>query len=158
MYQRWRAVDNTVSDLIGPRFEPQTSRSRDKCVTARPAGQLQKPTAKLTEIQRRIGCQLFERRESLDGSDLGAHKPGRNDLCSRTGLEPIARCQKLDHVLWKNIAHGGGKTELFGVEFYQFSTVQAADMQQIWQACERYCTYSALNVQVSTSKSFIQVF
>ena len=25
--QRWRAVDNTVSDLTGQRFEPQTSRS-----------------------------------------------------------------------------------------------------------------------------------
>ena len=29
MSQRWRAVGNTVSDLIGPRFESQTSRSRD---------------------------------------------------------------------------------------------------------------------------------
>ena len=36
MSQRWRAVGNTVSDLTGPRFEPQTSRSRDKRVTARP--------------------------------------------------------------------------------------------------------------------------
>ena len=34
--QRWRAVGNTVSDLTGPRFEPQTSRSRDERVTARP--------------------------------------------------------------------------------------------------------------------------
>ena len=38
MSQRWRAVGNTVSDLTGPRFEPQTSRSRDKRVTARPTG------------------------------------------------------------------------------------------------------------------------
>ena len=38
MLQRWRAVDNTVSDLTGLIFEPQTSRSRDKCVTARPTG------------------------------------------------------------------------------------------------------------------------
>ena len=30
MSQRWRAVGNTVSDLTGPRFEPQTSRSRDE--------------------------------------------------------------------------------------------------------------------------------
>ena len=30
-------VGNTVSVLTGPRFEPQTSRSRDKRVTARPA-------------------------------------------------------------------------------------------------------------------------
>ena len=34
--QRWRAVGNTESDLTGPRFEPQTSRSRDERVTARP--------------------------------------------------------------------------------------------------------------------------
>ena len=34
--QRWRVVGNTVSDLTGPRFEPQTSRSIDECVTARP--------------------------------------------------------------------------------------------------------------------------
>ena len=33
--QRWRAVGNTVSDLTSPRFEPQTSRSKDECVTAR---------------------------------------------------------------------------------------------------------------------------
>ena len=30
MSQRWRAVGNTVSDLTGARFEPQTSRSRDE--------------------------------------------------------------------------------------------------------------------------------
>ena len=29
MLQRWQAVDNVVSDLTEPRFEPQTSRSRD---------------------------------------------------------------------------------------------------------------------------------
>ena len=33
-------VGNTVFDLTGPRFEPQTSRSRDERVTARPTGQL----------------------------------------------------------------------------------------------------------------------
>ena len=38
--QRWRAVGNTASDLTGPRFEPQTSRSRDESVTARPTGRL----------------------------------------------------------------------------------------------------------------------
>ena len=36
MSQRWRAVGNTVFDLTGPRFKPQTSRSRDERVTARP--------------------------------------------------------------------------------------------------------------------------
>ena len=36
MLQRWRAVGNTVSVLTGPRFEPQTYRSRDECVTAQP--------------------------------------------------------------------------------------------------------------------------
>ena len=30
----WRAVGNTASDLTGPRFEPQTSRSRDESITA----------------------------------------------------------------------------------------------------------------------------
>ena len=34
--QRWRAIGNTVSDLTGPRFEPQTSSSRDDRVTAQP--------------------------------------------------------------------------------------------------------------------------
>ena len=34
MSQRWRAIDNTVSDLTGVRFEPQTSHSRDESVTA----------------------------------------------------------------------------------------------------------------------------
>ena len=38
MSQRWRAVGNTVSNLTGPRFEPQTSRSRGERVTARPTG------------------------------------------------------------------------------------------------------------------------
>ena len=36
MSQQWRAVGNTESDLTGPRFEYQTSRSRDERVTARP--------------------------------------------------------------------------------------------------------------------------
>ena len=30
MSQRWQAVGNTVSDLTGPRFEPQISCSRDE--------------------------------------------------------------------------------------------------------------------------------
>ena len=34
----WRAVGSTVSDLTGPRFACQTSRSRDELVTARPTG------------------------------------------------------------------------------------------------------------------------
>ena len=32
MSQWWRAVGNTVSDLTGPRFEPQTSRTRKERV------------------------------------------------------------------------------------------------------------------------------
>ena len=36
--QRWRAVGGTVPDLTGSRFEPQTSRSRDEHVIARPTG------------------------------------------------------------------------------------------------------------------------
>ena len=38
MLQQWRVVGNTVSDLTGPRFDLQTSRSRDERVTARPTG------------------------------------------------------------------------------------------------------------------------
>ena len=34
MLQRWPAVGNIVSKLAGPRFEPQTSRSRDEDVSA----------------------------------------------------------------------------------------------------------------------------
>ena len=33
MLQRWRAVGNTGSDFTSPRFEPQTSCSRDERVT-----------------------------------------------------------------------------------------------------------------------------
>ena len=36
--QRWRADVNTMSDLIGSRFEPQTSCSKYERVTARPTG------------------------------------------------------------------------------------------------------------------------
>ena len=36
--QWWRAVGNTVSGLAGPRFEPQTSRSRNDYVTAQTTG------------------------------------------------------------------------------------------------------------------------
>ena len=32
MSEWWRAVGNTLSDLTGPRFEPQTSYSRDERV------------------------------------------------------------------------------------------------------------------------------
>ena len=35
MLQRWRTVSNTMFDLTYPRFEPQTSSSRDERVTAR---------------------------------------------------------------------------------------------------------------------------
>ena len=36
MLERWQGVSNTVSNLTGSRFEPQTSRSRDERVnTAR---------------------------------------------------------------------------------------------------------------------------
>ena len=50
--QRRQAVGNTVSDLTGPRFEPQISCSRDKRVAARPTGRY---TAKIkAKIQRRL--------------------------------------------------------------------------------------------------------
>ena len=35
---QYRIVDNTVSDLLGPRFEPQISCSKDECLTTRPTG------------------------------------------------------------------------------------------------------------------------
>ena len=38
MSQRWRAVGNAVPNLTRPRFEPQTSRSRDERVAARATG------------------------------------------------------------------------------------------------------------------------
>ena len=38
MSQRWRVADSTVSDLTGPRFEPQTSRSCEERVNAQPTG------------------------------------------------------------------------------------------------------------------------
>ena len=34
MSQRWRAAGQTVSDLASPRFQPQTSRSRDERVSS----------------------------------------------------------------------------------------------------------------------------
>ena len=34
MSQRWRAVGNTVSDLTGPRFQPQTSSAENERVAA----------------------------------------------------------------------------------------------------------------------------
>ena len=38
MSQWWQTVDNTVYDLIGPRFEPEISRFRDERVSAWPPG------------------------------------------------------------------------------------------------------------------------
>ena len=38
MLLRWRVFGNTVSNLTGPRFAPQTSPSRDERVTARSTG------------------------------------------------------------------------------------------------------------------------
>ena len=48
MSQPWRAVGNTVSDLTCPRFEPQTSHSRDKHVIARPTNQTKFKLTKIT--------------------------------------------------------------------------------------------------------------
>ena len=38
MSQWWRAIGNTAFHLIGSRFEPQTSHSRDNRITIRPTG------------------------------------------------------------------------------------------------------------------------
>ena len=40
MSERWRAAGNTVSNLTGPRFEPQPCRSKDDFVTAQPTGEM----------------------------------------------------------------------------------------------------------------------
>ena len=64
MPQRWRAVGNTVSDLTGPRFEPHTSRSRDKRVTAQPTGRvtlLATVPFIITEIFQNQGVKLLEK-------------------------------------------------------------------------------------------------
>ena len=53
MLQRWRAVGNTVFDLTGLRFEPQTSRSRDERVTVQPTGRSK------NEISYKSLCPLF---------------------------------------------------------------------------------------------------
>ena len=48
----WRAVGNTVSNLTSPKFEPQTSRSEDERVTARPTGYvIMYSEIKITQIQ-----------------------------------------------------------------------------------------------------------
>ena len=39
MILRWRAIGNTLHNLTSQRFELQTFRSRDKCVTVRPTRQ-----------------------------------------------------------------------------------------------------------------------
>ena len=84
MSQRWRAVGNTVSDLTGPRFEPQTSRSRDERVTARPTGRspprsilllitVVRDDTKKTETEETIG--VFVTVLSLVAFQLGGPAP-----------------------------------------------------------------------------------
>ena len=41
MSQWWQAINNTVFDLTNPRFEPQTSYSRDEHIIAQPTGWFQ---------------------------------------------------------------------------------------------------------------------
>ena len=60
MAQRWRAVGNTESNLNGPRFEPQTSRSRDECVTARPTGRFDSSFKFFNMSEQRL-CKTFSR-------------------------------------------------------------------------------------------------
>ena len=61
MSQRWRAVGNTVFDLTGPRFEPQTSRSRDERVTARPTGRSRRVADMQTLINSRYKEVMIEK-------------------------------------------------------------------------------------------------
>ena len=51
MSQRLRVGGNTASNLTGPNFKPQTFRSRNECVTARPAGRYGK--------KRFFGCEKY---------------------------------------------------------------------------------------------------
>ena len=53
MSQRWQALGNTVSDLIGPRFEPQTSRSE---TNALPLDQLVGSNSNQTFLTIRSDC------------------------------------------------------------------------------------------------------
>ena len=56
MSQQWRDVGNTVSDLTSLKFEPQTSRSIDKRITARPTGRLK---VNLLEIYHLLTYSFF---------------------------------------------------------------------------------------------------
>ena len=66
MSQWWRVVGNTVSDMTGPKFEPQTSRSRDERATARPTGRYCcKSTLKLQNIGRGMFSAPFWNQHTL---------------------------------------------------------------------------------------------
>ena len=59
MLQRWRVVDNTVSSLNCPRFEPLTSRSIDEHVTTRPTGRCSQYLQKrILILDLSITCQI----------------------------------------------------------------------------------------------------
>ena len=78
MLQRYQAVGNTASDLTGPRFEPQTFRSRDERVTARPTG-------KLGQIENESGKTLHAKATTLRDRSRGhlpepTRKNGRNTV------------------------------------------------------------------------------
>ena len=65
MSQRWRSIGNTVFDLTGLRFEPQTSRPRDERVTSRPTRKC-KAKSKIQfepESDSAIGQHLLESNE-----------------------------------------------------------------------------------------------
>ena len=57
MPQGWRAVANTVSYFTGPKFEPQTSSSRDERITARLPGLSHNITAYNTHCNSIISLQ-----------------------------------------------------------------------------------------------------
>ena len=52
--QRWQAVGNLVPDLAGPKVEPQTSRSREKRLTAPPTGRLVGPEVTRSSLNREV--------------------------------------------------------------------------------------------------------
>ena len=59
MWQRWQAIGNTVFNLTGPKFEPQTSRSRDERLANWPVSSRVIYLIKFTLIIQNTGEQAF---------------------------------------------------------------------------------------------------
>ena len=85
--QWWQAVGNTVFDLTAPRFEPQTSSSRDEHTTGRPINQLAKQQciciwSGRSEVKiwtGQLNTVLPTAHHHRDSSSKGAVLPWQND-------------------------------------------------------------------------------